>query len=120
MPPDDHDLYAVLGVTPDATQAQISQAFRRLIRAQHPDLHPHRDPTTLTAAVAAAAILRDPTRRGDYDRRQPRSRDQHLPPPPPPPRRHRFTPDLRAGPVRWHPDPHPHTATTTQRPNAEN
>jgi curved DNA-binding protein CbpA len=99
MPADDPDLYAVLGVAPDASPAQIAHAYRRLIRAQHPDLHPHPDSAALAAAVAAYAILRDPTRRAAYDRSRRADREQH---PLPPPRRRRGVPDLRAGPVRWH------------------
>ena len=40
MPHDEHDLYAVLGVAPDASLAQIGAAYRRLVRANHPDLFP--------------------------------------------------------------------------------
>jgi curved DNA-binding protein CbpA len=105
MPHDDHDLYAVLGVTPDASQAQIGHAYRRLIRAHHPDLQPAPDSAALAAAIAAAAILRDPTRRAAYDRSRRSTGDQHPAPKPPTPRRARFAPDLRAGPVRWHGDP---------------
>jgi len=43
MPPDEDDLYALLGVTPDASQSQIGHAYRRLIRAYHPDIHPEAD-----------------------------------------------------------------------------
>jgi curved DNA-binding protein CbpA len=57
--------------------------------------------------VAAYAILRDPARRAAYDQSRRPHHDQHAspppPPPPPPPRRYRAVPDLRAGPVRWHP-----------------
>ncbi len=105
MPHDDHDLYAVLGVTPDASQAQIGHAYRRLIRAHHPDIQPEPDFAALAAAVAAAAILRDPTHRAAYDRSRRSTGDQRPAPKPPAPRRDRFVPDLRAGPVRWHGDP---------------
>jgi curved DNA-binding protein CbpA len=40
MPPDEHDLYAVLGVSPDASQSQIGHAYRRLIRATTPTTIP--------------------------------------------------------------------------------
>ncbi|MBV8541640.1 MAG: J domain-containing protein [Pseudonocardiales bacterium] len=103
MPPDDHDLYAVLGVTPDASQDQISHAYRRLLRAHHPDIHPDSDSAALTAAVAAAAILRDPTRRAAYDRSRRPARDQQPSARQPVPQRCRSVPDIRVGPVRWHP-----------------
>jgi curved DNA-binding protein CbpA len=51
--------------------------------------------------VAAYAILRDPARRAAYDQSRHPHHDQHASPPPP--RRYRAVPDLRAGPVRWHP-----------------
>jgi curved DNA-binding protein CbpA len=82
MPPDEHDLYAVLGVTPDASQCQIGHAYRRLIRAYHPDIHPEPDCAALAAAVAAAAILRDPIRRAAYDRSRRPTGDQHPAPKP--------------------------------------
>jgi curved DNA-binding protein CbpA len=105
MPHDDHDLYAVLGVTPDSSQAQIGHAYRRLIRAHHPDLQLEPDSAALAAAIAAAAILRDPTRRAAYDRSRRAIGDQHTAPKSPAPPRPRFAPDLRAGPVRWHGNP---------------
>jgi curved DNA-binding protein CbpA len=104
MPADDPDFYAILDVAPDASPAQIAHAYRRLIRACHPDRHPDPDPAVLTAAAAAYAILRDPARRAAYDQNRRPHRHQHSPPPPPPPpRRRRAVPDIRAGPVHWHP-----------------
>lgn len=103
MPTDDPDLYAILSVPPDASPAQITHAYRRLIRAQHPDRHPDPDPAVLTAAAAAYAILRDPARRAAYDHTQHPHHNQL-----PPRHRHRAglhhhsEPDIRAGPVRWH------------------
>lgn len=111
MPLDDHDLYAVLRVAPDASQAQIGHAYRRLVRAHHPDIHPEFDSAALAAATAAYAILRDPGRRAAYDRTRRPTRDQHPSPardqhpsPPRPVWRHRSMSDVRAGPVRWHPN----------------
>jgi curved DNA-binding protein CbpA len=103
MPPDDHDPYAILGVAPDASQAQIGHAYRRLIRAHHPDARPEPDPATFAAAVAAYAILRDPARRAAYDRSRHPAPRQDLLPPAPVLRRHRPVPDILASPVRWHP-----------------
>ncbi|HEX2264323.1 MAG TPA: J domain-containing protein [Pseudonocardiaceae bacterium] len=106
MPPEDQDLYAILNVAPDASQTQIGRAYRRLIRAHHPDIHPDRDSAALAAAIAAYAILRDPARRAAYDQaRRPTgnqrpTRNQH---PTAPPHRPRPEPDIRAGPVRWYP-----------------
>jgi curved DNA-binding protein CbpA len=100
MPRDSDDLYAILGLTPDASQAQIDHAYRHLVRTHHPDIHPDSDSAALVAAAAAYAILRNPARRAVYDRSRRSVRDQH---PAPVPRRHRAVPDIRAGPVRWHP-----------------
>ena len=91
MARDDLDLYAVLGVSPDASQNQIGHAYRRLLRAHHPDLDPDSDSAALAAAVAAAAVLRDPARRAAYDRSRRPAPDSHP-----------TTRDIRAGPVRWH------------------
>jgi curved DNA-binding protein CbpA len=103
MPLDGDDLYAILGLAPDVSQAQIGHAYRRLVRAHHPDIHPDPDSTALTAAVDAYAILRDPARRAAYDRSRRSARDQPPGPPPPVARRHRSVLDIHAGPVRWHP-----------------
>ena len=69
------DLYAILGVAPSATQAEISHAYRAMLRRHHPDT---RDPAdeaqsamsdaALQQVLAAYTVLGDPTRRADYDR----------------------------------------------------
>lgn len=65
------DLYAVLGVTPDASVEQIRRTYRRLALQLHPD----HNPGDASAAErfkelsAAAAVLTDPARRAAYDRR---------------------------------------------------
>lgn len=85
MPADEPDLYAILGVAADASPAHIAHAYRRLIRAGHPDHHPHADTAALTTVAAAYAILRDPARRAAYDQtRRPHHNQQ-----PPPPHLHR-------------------------------
>ncbi|MDN3294326.1 J domain-containing protein [Streptomyces ficellus] len=76
--------YTVLGVAPTASDAQIRAAFRRLVRALHPDTTAG-EPVAgdqLDRVVAAYETLRDPQRRTAYDdsrRAQPAS--------PAPPRR---------------------------------
>ena len=54
------DLYAVLGLTPQATQQQVRHAYRTLLRQNHPDTRPLSAPaehaashTTLQQAIAA-------------------------------------------------------------------
>ncbi|MCB0996042.1 MAG: J domain-containing protein [Acidimicrobiales bacterium] len=64
------DLYAVLGVVPDAGGDEITRAYRRLARAHHPDLHPD-DPDAeerFKSISAAYDVLGDPSKREEYDR----------------------------------------------------
>jgi molecular chaperone DnaJ len=64
------DYYAVLGVSRDATEADIKKAFRRLARELHPDVNSH-DPdaeTKFKEAAEAYEVLSDPDRRATYDR----------------------------------------------------
>lgn len=96
------DAYAVLGVAPDASDTEISRAYRRLLRTHHPDTGQTAaaDPNALAALLEAYALLRDPHRRAAYDRGR-------VPPVtrrPPAPRPDR-QPDVHVGPVRWHPTP---------------
>ena len=103
--------YERLGVLPGASAAEITSAYRRLLRRHHPD---SRDVSrgldgdgqacgedaaeALGPIIAAYEVLRDPGRRADYDRGQ-----EALKPPPithrGPAASHDFL--LRAGPVRW-------------------
>lgn len=64
----DLDLYAVLGVDPDATGEEIRAAHRRAARETHPDLGG--DPERFHAVQVAWEVLGDPRRRADYDRRR--------------------------------------------------
>jgi molecular chaperone DnaJ len=62
------DLYAVLGVSRDASQDEIKKAYRRLARDLHPDVNP--DPETqerFKQVTAAYDILSDPEKRQRYD-----------------------------------------------------
>lgn len=109
MPVDRTDLYAVLGLTPQATQKQIHRAYRTLMRRHHPDTRPegdlgdHADSSeTLQQAIAAHAVLGDPARRARYDIKT----TPHRPEDPTRIRVLRFStadpPPIQAGPVRWH------------------
>jgi len=67
-------LYDRLGVTPEATDAEVRQAWLRLARTHHPDAHS--DPAARAAAEVemrsineAWAVLGDPARRAAYDLR---------------------------------------------------
>jgi len=121
------DPYLVLGVSPTATQAEITHAYRTRLRAHHPDTRPTPPPQTadehLRQLLAAYALLRDPARRADYDRATahaatpPHSPRGPTPADRPPAGRvqipitcpsadtaaaHVSSPPLRAGPVRRH------------------
>jgi curved DNA-binding protein CbpA len=122
------DPYLVLGVSPTATQAEITHAYRTRLRAHHPDTRPtpssQRADEHLRQVLAAYALLRDPARRADYDRATVRAATSPpngsrgpTPADRPPAGRvqipityrstnataaHVSAPLLRAGPVRWH------------------
>ena len=62
-------LYDVLGVRPDADPETIKQAFRRAVKAHHPDLWGGDAAASrrVKAVITANEILRDPERRAAYD-----------------------------------------------------
>ena len=104
------DLYAILEVSPEATQAEIGHAYRSLLRRHHPDTrapvdesHSDSSDAALQLILAAYPVLRDPARRAHYDR-EVRRRSQPPPRKPPPPlNQHRAydQPPIVAGPVYW-------------------
>ena len=109
------DLYATLGVRPSATQAEISHAYRALLRRYHPDTRPDDESQNATSdaalqhVLAAYTVLSDPARRADYDR-------ERTPPSGPAPRESQQVlnehsayrqPPIVVGPVRWHRGPYP-------------
>jgi curved DNA-binding protein CbpA len=63
-------LYDLLDVRPDDDAERLKQAFRKAVKASHPDIHTDDPdaPTRFRHFVRAYAILRDPERRADYDR----------------------------------------------------
>lgn len=100
------DPYAVLGLTPDASPTEITAAYRRAVRACHPDTD-RPDPDRLAEVLAAYQFLRGPDRRGTHQQRP--SSTHSAGARTIPVRVHRFPPgngsDLRVGPVRRHPCP---------------
>src|SRR5689334_6322863 len=94
--------YDLLGVPPDASDAQIRAAYRTLVTLFHPDRLGHLKEQSRTFAEdrlkalnAAYEVLGDPAKRASYDAAQAlpqRARSsgmptrQPAPPPPPPPR----------------------------------
>jgi curved DNA-binding protein CbpA len=121
------DPYAILGVTPDATDDDLDHAFRSLVRQLHPDT---RTPSELDAdgdadqrlqeLLTAYATLREPLRRAAYDRTRPATTSNA--PTPQPRVRHaprvsapvRVGPAIRVGPVHWDPPPQATTDRSSQ------
>ncbi len=65
-----YDHYKLLGITPDATLAQIKRAYRERVKNCHPDVNPSpRAATAFRAVHEAYRILSDPFERPIYDHR---------------------------------------------------
>jgi hypothetical protein len=66
------DVYAVLGVPPRASQAELKAAHRRLVRRHHPDLAAPAERPGATRRIqevnVAYGLVRDPATRASYDR----------------------------------------------------
>jgi curved DNA-binding protein CbpA len=109
----DNDLYAILGLVPDATQDQIRHAYRALLRRHHPDTRAAipggrsaaASDSTLQQVLAAYAILGDTTRRAAYDQRA--GTGKVVKPAHDRPWRTAYAGQspIQAGPVHWHTGP---------------
>ena len=72
-PPTPDDLYAVLGVPPDADAVAIKRAYRRRALENHPDVSKEADAKERFLAIQTAySTLSDVTKRQEYDRRRAR------------------------------------------------
>jgi hypothetical protein len=72
---DSEDLYALLGVAPDATEPEIRRSYRDVVERYHPDRHQGNPLSDLANARVqdvnrAYAVLSDPVRRAEYDARR--------------------------------------------------
>jgi len=65
----DKDFYAVLGVSKDATDADIRKSYRKLARQYHPDTHPGdaAAEARFKEISEAYSVLSDPEQRREYD-----------------------------------------------------
>jgi curved DNA-binding protein CbpA len=113
------DPYHLLGLSADASFAEIQHAFRRMLRRLHPDsrppdIDPRAADASLQQLITAYATLRDARRRADREGR-PDRRAGTRPAPAgdaavsvigttsAPRSRANADPAIRVGPVRWHP-----------------
>lgn len=76
--------YEVLGISPGASEEEVRRAYRRLVKATHPDAAG--DPARFRLITDAYAVLSDSAQRAAYDRALPPAR---VAAPPAPRRRHR-------------------------------
>ena len=60
------DYYKVLGLKEGATEAEITKAYRKLAKENHPDANPGRE-DRFKEISAANEVLSDPSRRKEYD-----------------------------------------------------
>jgi Ca-activated chloride channel family protein len=66
------DLYAVLGVPPEAFEEDIRHAYRAAARRLHPDVNAHPGAANqFRDIVAAHSVLSDPKERAKYDAKRP-------------------------------------------------
>ncbi|HEY6036833.1 MAG TPA: DnaJ C-terminal domain-containing protein, partial [Kofleriaceae bacterium] len=62
------DYYVVLGITKDASEAEVKRAFRELARKHHPDVNPEDGGEAFREINEAYAVLSDRESRARYDR----------------------------------------------------
>ncbi|HEY6258103.1 MAG TPA: DnaJ domain-containing protein [Xanthobacteraceae bacterium] len=77
------DLYDLIGARPDDDAEELKIAFRKAVKANHPDLYPGDPfaPVRLSGVLRAYAILRDAQERASYDSALAFEREQLRPKP---------------------------------------
>jgi len=76
------DYYAILGVAPTASQADIQRAYRAKSRELHPDVNPNSSDADMQALNEAYNVLRDAAKRAFYDQQQASQQQRSWSPPP--------------------------------------
>lgn len=59
--------YEILGVSRDASEAEIKKAFRELSKMYHPDTHPGIDESLQKSVNEAYEVLKNTSKRAEYD-----------------------------------------------------
>ena len=62
----DTDYYKVLGVSPEATEKELTRAYRKLAKQYHPDANPGSE-DKFKQISGAYDVLGDPEKRKEYD-----------------------------------------------------
>lgn len=71
------NLYAILGISPEASQDDIRDAYRAAARRLHPDANPHKGADIQFRDIAAAyEVLGNPLQRTQYDQSYRKLRDE--------------------------------------------
>src|SRR5947199_2617972 len=70
MPETKTDYYAILEISPTATQSEIKRSYRRLARKYHPDLNQQARDQHIKLLNEAYKSLSDPARRAIYDQQR--------------------------------------------------
>ena len=103
---DTPDYYATLHIRPDASQQEVSRAYRSLMRTHHPDVDGGAAPDgELLRIMQAYHVLRDPQRRADYDKQRAGSAPVAIPVRKVHPRGAPQGDTIRVTPVRWESGP---------------
>lgn len=61
------DYYDLLSISPTADSALVDQVFRHFAKLYHPDHSANPDPERFHAIVEAHTVLKNPTKRAEYD-----------------------------------------------------